>query len=165
MENASLSRGFIGSVCNLQKYNIAWVLIYTHYIQCGGTRLCISSSLLCEPVSLRVAIATSCDADSSRNRQDLIHSKGWIKMCTILRGRLHFVYDVTLFFPFIHQLQVTVLFLTNETKKITCVLPENACCTVYVKIRSQGCPILIYFLSAPVHLKIIELWQPVNIHV
>jgi hypothetical protein len=26
-ENASLSRGFIGSVCNLQKYSIAWVLI------------------------------------------------------------------------------------------------------------------------------------------
>jgi hypothetical protein len=29
---------------------------------------------LCEPVSLRVAIATSCDAVSSRNRQDLIHN-------------------------------------------------------------------------------------------
>jgi hypothetical protein len=29
---------------------------------------------LCELISLRVAIATSCDAVSSRNRQDLIHS-------------------------------------------------------------------------------------------
>ena len=27
MENVSLSRGLIGSVCNLQKYSIAWVLI------------------------------------------------------------------------------------------------------------------------------------------
>jgi hypothetical protein len=27
---------------------------------------------LCEPISLRVAIAKSCDAVSSRNRQDLI---------------------------------------------------------------------------------------------
>ena len=26
-DNASLSRGFIGSVCNLQKYSFAWVLI------------------------------------------------------------------------------------------------------------------------------------------
>ena len=47
-------------------------LINTHYIQCGGTKLCIRTSLLCEPVSLQVA--TSCDAVSSRNRQDLIHS-------------------------------------------------------------------------------------------
>jgi hypothetical protein len=30
--------------------------------------------MLGEPASLRVAIATSCDAVSSRNRQDLIHS-------------------------------------------------------------------------------------------
>ena len=30
--------------------------IYTHYIQCGGTLLCIRSSLLCEPVSLRVVM-------------------------------------------------------------------------------------------------------------
>ena len=29
---------------------------------------------MCELISLRVAIATSCDAVSSRNRQDLIHS-------------------------------------------------------------------------------------------
>jgi hypothetical protein len=32
MENASLSRGFIGSVCNLQKYSIAWVLIYMYSV-------------------------------------------------------------------------------------------------------------------------------------
>ena len=38
--------------------------------------------------------------------------QGWIKMCTILWGRLHFVYDVTFFFPFIHQRQVTVFCLT-----------------------------------------------------
>jgi hypothetical protein len=50
-------------------------MINTHYIQCGGTRLCIRSSLLCEPVSLRVA--TSCDAVSSRNRQE-----PGIKYCT-----------------------------------------------------------------------------------
>ena len=30
--------------------------------------------MLCEPVSLRDAIATNCDAVSSRNRQDLIDS-------------------------------------------------------------------------------------------
>ena len=38
----------------------------TVHTYCGGTRLCIRSSLLCEPVSQRVAIATSCDAVSSR---------------------------------------------------------------------------------------------------
>ena len=31
------------------------------------------------------------------------NNKGWIKMCTILSGRLHFVHDFTLFFPFFHQ--------------------------------------------------------------
>jgi hypothetical protein len=33
-------------------------------------------------------------------------------MCTILSGRLHFVHDITLFFPFIHQCQVTVFCLS-----------------------------------------------------
>ena len=37
-------------------------------------RLCIRSILLCEPISLRVTIATSCDAVCSHNRQDLIQS-------------------------------------------------------------------------------------------
>ena len=34
---------------------------------------------------------------------------GWIKICTILSGRLHFVHDVTLFFPFFHQYHYCVL--------------------------------------------------------
>ena len=54
--------------------------IYPLHIQCGGTRLCIRLSLLCEPVSLRVAIATSCDAVSSRNRQDKLYCY-WIVYC------------------------------------------------------------------------------------
>ena len=36
--------------------------------------LLVHTSLLCEPVSLRVVKATSCDAVSSHKRQDLIHS-------------------------------------------------------------------------------------------
>jgi hypothetical protein len=40
---------------------------YPLHIECGGTKLCSRSSLLCEPVSLRVAV-------NSHNRQDLIHS-------------------------------------------------------------------------------------------
>jgi hypothetical protein len=39
------------------------------HTECVGTRLCIRSSLLCEPVSLRVEIATSSDGVSSRNMQ------------------------------------------------------------------------------------------------
>jgi hypothetical protein len=43
-----------------------------------GSRLCISSSLSCEPVSLQVVIATSyhdnSDSVSSLNRQDLVQS-------------------------------------------------------------------------------------------
>ena len=35
--------------------------------------ICIRSSLLCEAVSLRVAITTSCNAVSSRNRQEMIY--------------------------------------------------------------------------------------------
>ena len=42
---------------------------YPLHTQCVGTRLRIRSSLLCESVSLRVAIAVS-----SRNRRDLIQS-------------------------------------------------------------------------------------------
>ena len=49
-----------------------YLIIYPLHTQCDGTRLCIRSSLLCEPVSLRVVIATSCDAVSSRERRDLI---------------------------------------------------------------------------------------------
>ena len=39
-----------------------------------GTIFCIRSCLLCEPVLLRVAIATSCDAVCSHNKLDLIQS-------------------------------------------------------------------------------------------
>ena len=42
---------------------------YSLHTQCVGTRLRIRSSLLCESVSLRVAIAVS-----SRNRRDLIQN-------------------------------------------------------------------------------------------
>jgi hypothetical protein len=55
-------------------YYMIHILLYYMIHKCGGTRLCIRSSLLCEPVSLRVAKATSCDVVSSCNRQDLIHS-------------------------------------------------------------------------------------------
>ena len=44
------------------------------HTKCVGTRLGISSSLLCEPWSLRVVIATISDADISRNRWDLIQN-------------------------------------------------------------------------------------------
>ena len=53
---------------------VVQVKINTYYIHSVVVQDCIRSSLLCEPVSLRVAIATSCDAVSSRNRQDLIHT-------------------------------------------------------------------------------------------
>jgi len=35
------------------------------YFNCNGTRLCIRSNLFYEPVSLQIAIATSCDAANS----------------------------------------------------------------------------------------------------
>ena len=59
----------ISIVISLAKWNT-----YPLHTYCGGTRLCIRSSLLCEPVSLHVVIATSCDVVCSDNRQDLIQS-------------------------------------------------------------------------------------------
>ena len=55
-------------------HNIHNLSIYTHYIYSVVVQDCIKSSLLCEPVSLQVPIATSCDAVGAHNRQDLIHS-------------------------------------------------------------------------------------------
>ena len=49
---------------NLQEIN-------THYIHSVLVQDCIRSSLLCESVSLLFAIARSCDAVSSSNRQEL----------------------------------------------------------------------------------------------
>ena len=46
----------------IYNYTHKYIYIYPLHTWCGGTRLCIRSSLLCEPVSLRVAFATSYDA-------------------------------------------------------------------------------------------------------
>ena len=49
--------------------------IHTHYIHSVVVQDFVSGRVCCvELVSLRVAIATSCDAVCSLNRQDLIHS-------------------------------------------------------------------------------------------
>jgi hypothetical protein len=53
-----------------------------------GTKLCIRSSLLWEPISLRVTKATTCDAVSSHIRQAMIQS---------LVPKLYFVHHVMLF--------------------------------------------------------------------
>ena len=105
---------------------------FSLHTECVGIQLCIRSSLLCEPVSLRVTIfvmqlvhATgktwykvlyqhTMYVISLSNISIKTNNKGWIKICTILSGRLHFVYDVTLFFPFIHHCQVTVFCLTFQ---------------------------------------------------
>ena len=112
--------------------------IYPLHTYCGGARLCIRSSLLCEPVSLRVAIVTI--------GMRFVHTTGktWYKVLyqhtmyvislsnisiktnfkQITRveirlinlyntlGRLHFVHDVTLFVA-VHSFAVlTLLTLT-----------------------------------------------------
>ena len=44
------------------------------YTKCVCTKRCIRLNMLCEPISLRVAKATSCDGVSSENRRGLIQS-------------------------------------------------------------------------------------------
>ena len=62
--------------CNADIYIILFVYVEHEEIHiaymCAGTRLCIRSSMLCDPFSLRVATATSSDEVSSHDRQDLI---------------------------------------------------------------------------------------------
>jgi hypothetical protein len=48
------------------------IKIAVHTVHSVLVEDCIRSSLLCEPGSIRVVVATSCDVVSSRNRQDLI---------------------------------------------------------------------------------------------
>ena len=60
------------------------------------------------------------------------NNKGWIKMCTILSGRLHFVHDVTLFFPFFHQCHRLLCFVSHSNDMTSCQssLAENVSCNV-----------------------------------
>jgi hypothetical protein len=53
------------------------------------------------------------------------------QICTILSGRLHFVHDVTLFFPFFHQCQL-LCFVSHSNEMTSCQssLAENVSCNV-----------------------------------
>jgi hypothetical protein len=54
-----------------------------------------------------------------KGRGGQLNDKGWIKMCTIFWGKLHFVHDVIIF-SFIHQCRVTVFCLTFQWYDVMC---------------------------------------------
>jgi hypothetical protein len=58
-------------------------------------------------------------------------------MCTILWGRLHFVYDVTLFFPFIHQRLLCFVSHSNGMTSCQSSSTENVSCNVVLFFYHQ----------------------------
>jgi hypothetical protein len=73
-------------------------LFWTHYIHSVLVQDCIRSSLLCESVSLLFAIARSCDAVSSSNRQELKPRQNIYTAKTLSGSKLWFWRNVDILF-------------------------------------------------------------------